>query len=186
MRKPKSVQEERPRGEALGLDGERERCPASLQLLHPNSSECPLLGCPSSQSPVEAHPVTCGSCLLPACLCLLYHSPCVICSTPWSSTYPIFKSIILCHYLSVKQISSIAHLAFPPGVYSGNSFSIGLKPISTSPLQSVPFPGLLNPSENSYHLPGLPEMQGVSLAPFFFLTSPQVLGLLLYAPQDSA
>ena len=161
---------------------ERERCPASLQLLHPNSSEF-------SPALMSFLTVSCSliwSCVAPAC-----SLPVSVCALPLSlsdflnslvCTCPTFKSIILCHYLSVKQISSIAHLAFPPGVHSGNSFSVGLKPISTSPLQSVPSPGLLNPSENSYHPPGLPEMQGVSLAPFSFLTSPQVLGLLLYAP----
>lgn len=165
---------------------ERKRYPASLQLLHPNSFEfspslTPFLtvSCRVSSGHVW---------LLHAPFLfrsMLDHSPCMISSTPWSAPCPTFKSIILCHHLSVKQISSIALLTFPPGFHSGISFSIGLKPISTSPLQSVPSPGLLNPSENCDHLPGLPEMQGVSLAPFFLLTSPQVLGLLPYAPQES-
>lgn len=154
----------------------RERCPASLQLSQTLLS-VPLLG---SLLAVSCQGLTWS--WAPACspaTCLLYHSPCVICSTPWSSNHPIFKSIILCHYLSVKQISSITHLAFPPGVYWGNSFSIGLKPISTSPLPRVfPFLGSSIPVKTlTIYL--VCRDTGVNLAPFFFLplSSPGIAAL---------
>ena len=71
---------------------ERERCPVSLQLLHPNS--------PAFSPPLMSFlTVSCSliSCVAPACslpVSVLYRSPCVISSTPWSA--PVQLALFKC------------------------------------------------------------------------------------------